>query len=93
LFMIPVGNEELRKWFLSGVEKNHKYMLIIYSFIHTSYFPVYADNAAEARDHLYYYEYEFFGEAMKIYDLTMDMEEQLAEYCAWHLLDLPLRVD
>lgn len=90
--MIAAGKEEIRKWFYEGVKKGHRYMLVVYDQMEDpdeSDSPYYADSDEDAVDTYLAVSSDMFCKVMEVYDLTADMEEQLAEKRAWRLPELP----
>ena len=86
--MIAAGKEEIRQWFIEGVEKDAKYMLIVYDrmdFPDNSDSPYYAESADSAQGILRDFNNDPMCEVMEIYDLSADMEAQLAEKRTWRL--------
>ena len=88
--MIAAGKEEIREWFQNGVKNKHKYMLIVYDQMDApdeSDSAYYADDKDEARRLVGTFNDDPMCKIMEIYDLTMDMETQLAEKRVWNLPD------
>ena len=90
--MIIAGKKEIREWFVKGVKKGKKYMLVVYDQmdapdeVDSAY---YADSDEDAVDTYRAFSSDPFCKVMEVYDLTADMEEQLAEKRAWRLPELP----
>ena len=90
--MIAAGKEDLRKWFIEGVEQGKLYMLVVYdSMEHLDGpdSPYYADSISRAHSILSAFDNDPMCKVMEVYDLTADMEAQLAVKRAWNLPDLP----
>ena len=90
--MIAAGKEDLRRWFLKGVQKGHKYMLVVcdrMEFLDDPDTAYYADSAEHVWERYGEFNENSIYNVMEIYDLTADMEEQLAEMRAWRLPELP----
>ena len=86
--MIAAGKEELREWFEYGVKNKHKYMLIVYDQMEApddADSAYYADDKDEAWKLVGTFNNDPMSKIMEIYDLTMDMESQLAEKRVWNL--------
>jgi len=89
--MIAAGMEEIRKWFVNGVERGHKYMLIVYDrmdYPHDSDSAYYANSAKAAWDKVRSFGNDPMCEVMEVYDLSADMEAQLAQKRTWNLPDV-----
>ena len=92
--MIAAGKEDLRQWFVEGVEKGAEYMLIVYDrmdYPDKPDSPYYAESEDRARSILREFNSDPMSEVMEIYDLKADMEAQLAERRAWHLPKVPTK--
>ena len=90
--MIIADKKEIREWFAKGVKKGKKYMLVVYDLMDAPDdmdSPYYADSDEDAVDTYYAFSSDKFCKVMEVYDLTADMEEQLAEKRAWRLPELP----
>ena len=90
--MVAAGKKEIREWFVKGVERGKKYMLVVYDLMDAPDemdSPYYADSDADAVDTYCAVSSDEFCSVMEVYDLTADMEEQLAEKRAWRLPGLP----
>jgi len=90
--MIAAGKEEIREWFRKGVETGRKYMLVVYDRMEDpdeSDSPYYADSDEDAVNTYLAVSSDVFCKVIEVYDLTADMEEQLAEKRAWRLPELP----
>jgi len=86
--MIAAGKEDIRNWFIRGVEEGQKYMLVVFDRMELPDdpdSPYYADSAKEAKRIYKSVSSDVFCSVMEVYDLSADMEEQLAEKKAWRL--------
>ncbi len=86
--MPAVGQSEIREWFQKGVDKGAKYMLIVYDRMggpDDFDSPCYYDTAEDAEEALADFGRDELSKVMEAYDLSLDMEFQLAEKRAWHL--------
>ena len=86
--MIAAGKDEIKKWFMEGAAKGHKYMLVVYDrteYPQNSDSAYYADSADSARDKVRVFSNDPMSKVMEIYDLMSDMETQLAEKQVWNL--------
>lgn len=90
--MIAAGKDKIKEWFIKGKNGGHKYMLIIYDrmgYPDDSDYPAYAGSAEEAREKMREVGRSELSEVMEAYDLTADMDEQLAEKRAWNIPKAP----
>ena len=90
--MIAAGKEDIREWFIKGVEREAQYMLIVYdSMEHLDGpdSPYYAESMERAHGIIRGFDSDPMCKIMEVYDLTADMEAQLAEKRAWHLPEEP----
>ena len=86
--MLAAGKEDIREWFCEGVENGRGYMLIVYDRMEAPDemdSPYYADSLEEAFDTYDAVSSDEFCTVMEVYDLSADMEEQLAEKKTWRL--------
>lgn len=86
--MIAAGKNEIREWFQEGTAKGYEYMLVVYDrmeYPDNSDSPYYAADEESAWNMLFDFRRDSMCEVMEIYDLSRDMEEQLAEKRAWNL--------
>ena len=90
--MIAAGKEDIRKWFIKGVELGACYMLVVYDrmdYPDNSDAPYYAYSINKARSIYREFSNDPMCEVMEVYDLCADMEAQLAEKRAMHLPEEP----
>ena len=90
--MIAAGKEDLREWFIKGVERGARYMLIVFDrmeYLDGPDSPYYADSIGRAYSILHEFNSDPMCEVMEVYDLSVDMEAQLAEKRAWRLPGKP----
>ena len=86
--MTATGKDDIRQWFIKGVAKGAKYMLIVYDRMgcpDNSDAPYYADSISRAHGILREFSHDPMCKVMEVYDLTADREAQLAEKRAWNL--------
>ena len=89
--MIAADKKEIRGWFEKGMESGSKYMLVVYDQMEPPDemdSPCYAVSDEDALETYSAYNSDMFCTVMEVYNLTLDMETQLAEKRAWHLPDL-----
>jgi hypothetical protein len=89
--MVAAGKNDIREWFVKGVRDGRKFMLIIHDQMDLPDepdFPSYADDEADALNTYNAYSSDIFCTVMEVYDLSADMEEQLAEKRAWRLREI-----
>jgi len=72
------GKDEIAKWFESGVEGGHRYMMIGVDTFDRDEYPVYVNTISEGR-----IEAKKHEKFMEIYDLQGNMQEQLKQRRAW----------
>jgi len=85
---IAASKEEIREWFIEGVNGKHKYMVVVYDlmeFPDNSDTAYYADSTEKVLDMVARFRKDELSEVMEVYDLMADMDAQLAEKRAWHL--------
>ena len=85
--MIAAGKEEIRQWFLNGLEEKYKYMIIVFDMMDTDDpdCPYYSFDEDNARRIIREFNDDPMCKVMEVYDLTADMESQLSEKRAWNL--------
>jgi len=87
--MIETGREERCEWFKKGVDKEQRYMMIVYGRLRgeldNSDFPIYAAGAESVLSALSTYSDEYCT-VTEIYDLAADMEPQLSKQPAWNVI-------
>ena len=89
--MLAADKDDIREWFCKGVENGRSYMLIVYDRMEPPDemdSPYYADSLDDAFDTYDAVSSDEFCTVMEVYDLSADMEEQLAEKRAWRLPDI-----
>ena len=74
--------DDLRNWFRHGVASDHKYLIVLCDTFDWTDYDKYADTAVQAK--AITSNPGSMQKVMEVYDLTMDMETQLAERGAWH---------
>ena len=85
---MAAGKEDIRAWFEEGVADGMKYMLVVYDRMggpDDFDSPYYYQTAKEAQKAYARLSGESLYEVMEAYDLSMNIEIQLAEKRAWHL--------
>lgn len=79
--------DDIRKWLITGKENSKEYMLVYCDTFDNTDYPVYAKDCFEFWD--IYGKPTYTGKDMKrlmeVYDLSLDIEEQLNESRAYHL--------
>ena len=86
--MGAAGTEEIRRWFTNGVAQGHQYMVIVFDswdYLENPDTPHYADDKEKTQALVEKFNNDASRKVMEVYDLTADMEEQLAERRAWRL--------
>jgi hypothetical protein len=86
--MVAAGKKEIREWLKKGLEQGYKYMLVVYDRMggpDDFDSPLYCQSAKDAKKALAGLEDDPLSEVMEVYDLSMNIEVQLAEKRAWHL--------
>lgn len=74
---------DLRGWFRHGVASGHKYLIVLCDTYDWEDYDKYADSREGALEIVA--SPGDMTKIMEVYDLTMDMEAQMAERRAWHL--------
>jgi len=85
--MIFIKKEELQELFKNGIEKGHKYLIIVddtFDYLGDSGYHVYANNSDEFQNKINEINGIGMQKIMEIYDLSMDMGTQWNEKRAWH---------
>ena len=94
--MIAAGMEDIRKWFIEGVKREALYMLIVFDrmdFLDGPDSPYYVNSIERAHSVISEFRSDPMCTVMEVYDLTADMEAQLAEKRAWNLPELPQKIN
>lgn len=82
--MPAAQKSDLREWFLHGVAKGATHMVIaVDTWDHEDY-PVYVMPGENSRDIADKYDGKDMQRVMEVYDLAMDMEEQLGAHRAFN---------
>ncbi len=77
--------EEIRNWLEKAKLNKYKYLLVVCDTYDYDDYPIYCEDAQKCRDSYEEHDGKNMQRVMEVYDLSLDFEEQLAEYRAHHL--------
>lgn len=77
-----ITKKDIRNW-LKRAEKNHTHMIVIYDAFDYDDYPIFVSKGENVNE-VYVKFTESMQNVMEVYDLKMDLEEQLNEQRAFH---------
>ncbi len=82
---MAASKDEIREWFLRGVKAGARYMLVVCdTFDHDDY-PSFVKPGVDVKAVVAGRNGHEMQRVMEVYDLTKDMDAQLAEFRAWNV--------
>ena len=75
----------IREWLRRGKESGATHVIIVCDTWDYEDYPSYINPGESVQEKLDYYQRADMQRVMEVYDLSMDIESQLAEGRAWHL--------
>ncbi len=76
--------QDIRKWLESGLEKNATHVIVVVDTFDWEDYPVYVSPDDDVRKKEIKYKETRMQRVMEIYNLSMDLDEQLNESRAWN---------
>lgn len=77
--------QNIREWLRRGKESGATHVIVVCDTWDYEDYPVYINPGESVSEKLSYYQHADMQRVMEVYNLSMDIESQLAEGCAWHL--------
>lgn len=77
--------QDIREWLRRGKESGATHVIVVCDTWDYEDYPVYIEPGQSVSEKLSYYQRADMQKVMEVYNLSMDIEAQLAEGCAWHL--------
>ena len=74
----------IRQWFQEGKRRSATHMLVVCDTFDYGDYPVYVAYNESLFEKAAHYDHKDMQRIMECYDLSMDMESQMAEVRAWH---------
>ncbi len=78
-------NNEIKEWFVRGKDKGASRMIVVCDTFDYEDYPVYCDVGEVGDAVRKYSNTNNMSRVMEVYDLNMNMEDQLSEHRAYHL--------
>ena len=82
---MAASKKQIREWIERGVETGATHVIIVYDSWDYEDYPVYVDKDQSVNAEIDARDGRNMLSVMEVYDLSMDIEAQLAEYRAWHV--------
>lgn len=82
---MAASKSEIRGWLRRGVDTGATHVIIVCDTWDYEDYPVYVEPNQSVQERLAHYQRADMQRVMEVYDLSMDIEIQLAESIAWHL--------
>lgn len=70
---------DIRGWFKNGLEKKATHLMVVCDTFDHEEYPVYVQGSEDVRDKYDDYANKNMQKVLEVYNLSLDMEEQLAE--------------
>jgi hypothetical protein len=77
--------DEIRRWLKHGMESHATHMIVVCDTYDYEDYPSYVKGGEDANDAVKRMSATPMAKIMEVYDLSLPLEPQLAEYRAWHL--------
>lgn len=77
--------QDILEWLRRGKESGATHVIVVCDTWDYEDYPVYINPGESVSEKLSYYQHADMQRVMEVYNLSMDIESQLAEGCAWHL--------
>lgn len=75
--MATTTKEDIRRWFESGKSQKATHMIIVCDTYDHEDYPVFVNEDQDVKEREAYYEHEHMQRVMEVYNLSMNMDEQL----------------
>ena len=83
--MSSVTTEDIRNWIERADEEAHTHVMIVSDGFSYEYYPVYVMQSEVALDKVKAYQLKPMQTVKEVYDLSMDIDNQLDEHRSWNL--------
>jgi len=82
---MAANEDQIRAWVNRGIKTGATHVIIVCDHWDYDDFPVYVDKGESVQERVAYYNGNNMCSVMEIYNLSMDIEEQMNEFRAWNL--------
>lgn len=82
---MAASKREIRGWLEQGINTGATHVIVVCDTWDYEDYPVYVEKNESVKDRLTYYQRASMQKVMEVYNLSMDIEDQLDERCAWHI--------
>lgn len=81
----PASKQDIVKWLKEAAAQNAVYLIVVYDTFDYSDYPVYCYSPEECLQKYDEYNGKNMQEVVEVYDLSLDIQQQLNEHRAFHL--------
>lgn len=81
---MSTSKEQLMDWFERGVDQGHDFMIVVVDTFDYVDYPVYTSKATFQNEYSKYEKGRNMQKVREVYNLNMDMVEQMSEHRAFH---------